>query len=182
MWSADFFPLNLRIIIRPPLTPEALLAIYTLPADGKFDIHAHTHFVWQQHSFVPYLVQLGGRSCGKNPYLLFFAQGMDIDTERLGYFHMKINSILVGGGTSTYFSFDEHYRGLFSPKINTLNTYGLLTQDEEKIKLVLLIAFFADDVAQQCQHLEHIPFFTLDYGDENWNLCHYSEIFGGGEL
>jgi hypothetical protein len=178
MWSADFFPLNLRIIICPPLTPEELLAIYTLPGDGN----AHMDFVWQQNSFVPYPVQLGGRSCGKNPYLSFFDQGMDIDTERLGYTRMKINSILVGGGTSTYFSFDEHYRGLFSPKINTLNKHGLLTQDEEKIKLVFLIAFFADDVAQPCQHLEHIPFFTLDYGDENWNLCHYSEIFGGGEL
>jgi oxygen-independent coproporphyrinogen-3 oxidase len=112
--SGDFFPSvhYPPITMYPPLTPEELLATYTPPADGKFDIYAHVPFCRQRCLFCHYPVQLGERSAEKDQYLSAFAQEMDIYMERLGYTRLKARSILVGGGTPTYLALDQLERFL----------------------------------------------------------------------
>jgi len=112
--SGDFFPSvhYPPITMYPPLTPEELLATYTPPADGKFDIYAHVPFCRQRCLFCHYPVQLGERRSEKDQYIEALAQEMDIYMERLGYNRLKARSILVGGGTPTYLALDQLERFL----------------------------------------------------------------------
>ncbi len=47
---------------------------------------------------------------------------------------------------------------VFRTKIENLKDFGLIFEDEEKIELTKLGAFFADEVAQQFHHPEYLPF------------------------
>ena len=47
---------------------------------------------------------------------------------------------------------------VFRKKIENLKSFGLITEDEEKIQLTQLGAFFADEVVQQFHHPEQMPF------------------------
>lgn len=46
----------------------------------------------------------------------------------------------------------------FGDKIERLKSFGLLVEDEDKIELTKLGAFFADEVAQQFHHPDHVPY------------------------
>ncbi|MDJ0845822.1 coproporphyrinogen-III oxidase family protein [Crocosphaera sp.] len=52
---------------------------------------------------------------------------------------------------------------VFRLKIEALKSFGLLVEDEEKIQLTQLGAFFADEVAQQFHHPDYIPYARDDY-------------------
>lgn len=52
----------------------------------------------------------------------------------------------------------ESLNQVFQTKIENLKSFGLIVEDEEKIELTKLGAFFADEVAQQFHHPNHIPF------------------------
>lgn len=56
----------------------------------------------------------------------------------------------VTGGTSL--------NQVFRPKIEKLKAFSLITEDEDKIELTKLGAFFADEVAQQFHHPSCIPY------------------------
>lgn len=47
---------------------------------------------------------------------------------------------------------------VFRNKIEQLKSFGLIVEDEDKIELTKLGAFFADEVAQQFHHPDHVPF------------------------
>lgn len=75
----------------------------------------------------------------------------------------------------TGYSLDE----VFRPKINALKNHGLLNEDDIKIELTRLGAFFADEVAQQFHHPDYIPFPRLDYAEGPLNPYRHTEILGG---
>lgn len=52
---------------------------------------------------------------------------------------------------------------VFRNKIENLKSFGLIVEDEQKIELTKLGAFFADEVAQQFHHPDHIPFSREEY-------------------
>lgn len=52
---------------------------------------------------------------------------------------------------------------VFRNKIENLKSFGLITEDEQKIELTKLGAFFADEVAQQFHHPDYIPFSRDEY-------------------
>lgn len=47
---------------------------------------------------------------------------------------------------------------VFGQKIKQLKSFGLIFENEEKIELTKLGAFFADEVAQQFHHPDYVPF------------------------
>ena len=47
---------------------------------------------------------------------------------------------------------------VFGDKIDSLKSFGLIIEDENKIELTKLCAFFADEVAQQFHHPQYVPF------------------------
>jgi oxygen-independent coproporphyrinogen III oxidase len=47
---------------------------------------------------------------------------------------------------------------VFRPKFDKLKAFGLITEDEEKIELTKLGAFFADEVVQQFHHADYMPY------------------------
>ena len=47
---------------------------------------------------------------------------------------------------------------IFGEKISYLKSFGLIVEDENKIELTKLGAFFADEVAQQFHHPKYVPF------------------------
>ena len=63
---------------------------------------------------------------------------------------------------------------VFRPKIEQLKAHGLLEETQEKIELTPLGAFFADEIAQQFHHPDHIPYPESAYTDgplnpyKNW--------------
>lgn len=59
----------------------------------------------------------------------------------------------------------ESVQNVFSEKMARMKTYGLVTEDENKIETTKLGAFFADEIVQQFHNPEHIPFAREDYED-----------------
>jgi oxygen-independent coproporphyrinogen III oxidase len=65
---------------------------------------------------------------------------------------------------------------VFGKKIENLKSFGLIVEDAEKIELTKLGAFFADEVAQQFHHPDHVPFRPDEYARgplypyDNWEL------------
>jgi len=54
---------------------------------------------------------------------------------------------------------------VFRPKIERLKAFGLVTEDEKALAVTSLGAFFADEVAEQFSHPDHIPFPRSAYAD-----------------
>lgn len=54
---------------------------------------------------------------------------------------------------------------VFRPKIERLKSAGLLVEDEKTVALTPLGAFFADEVAEQFNHPDHIPYPRDAYSD-----------------
>jgi oxygen-independent coproporphyrinogen-3 oxidase len=52
---------------------------------------------------------------------------------------------------------------VFRRKFDKLKAFGLITEDENRIKLTELGAFFADEVAEQFHHPNHLPFSCGSY-------------------
>lgn len=52
---------------------------------------------------------------------------------------------------------------IFREKIENLKSYGLIVEDEKRIKLTSLGAFFADEVAEQFHHFDYIPYPPPEY-------------------
>ncbi|MFO1430426.1 MAG: coproporphyrinogen-III oxidase family protein [Candidatus Competibacteraceae bacterium] len=52
---------------------------------------------------------------------------------------------------------------VFKKKFDKLKSYGLLVEDEKCMKLTELGAFFADEVAEQFNHPDYIPYPRSDY-------------------
>ncbi|MGK7947348.1 MAG: coproporphyrinogen-III oxidase family protein [Xenococcaceae cyanobacterium] len=52
---------------------------------------------------------------------------------------------------------------VFRRKIENLKEFGLIAEDEQKIQLTKLGAFFADEVAQQFHHPDYIPYSRDEY-------------------
>jgi oxygen-independent coproporphyrinogen III oxidase len=61
----------------------------------------------------------------------------------------------ITGGTSL--------NRVFRQKIENLKAFDLITEDDEKIQLTKLGAFFADEVAQQFHHPDYMPFSREEY-------------------
>lgn len=74
----------------------------------------------------------------------------------------------------TGYALDE----VFQPKIHALKTHGLITEDETKIELTPLGAFFADEVAQQFHHPDYMPFPRFAYNDGPLNPYNNTKVFG----
>jgi oxygen-independent coproporphyrinogen-3 oxidase len=54
---------------------------------------------------------------------------------------------------------------VFGEKIENLKSFGLIVEDENKIQLTQLGAFFADELAQQFHHPQYAPFPREEYLD-----------------
>ncbi|MBW4614980.1 MAG: coproporphyrinogen III oxidase family protein [Desmonostoc vinosum HA7617-LM4] len=52
---------------------------------------------------------------------------------------------------------------VFRNKIENLKSFGLIVEDEQKIELTKLGAFFADEVVQQFHHSDYAPFSRDEY-------------------
>jgi oxygen-independent coproporphyrinogen-3 oxidase len=114
--SGDFFPSvhYPPITMYPSIDEEELFATYTPPADGLFDIYAHIPFCSQRCVFCHYPVKLGEQSPEKDRYLTALEKEIDLYLKRLGIARFKARSILVGGGTPTFLTLEQHRRFLDS--------------------------------------------------------------------
>ncbi|QIK37256.1 coproporphyrinogen III oxidase family protein [Caldichromatium japonicum] len=105
--SGDFFPSvhYPPITMYPPAEPEQVLAGYTLPPDGLFDVYLHVPFCERRCIFCHYPVKFGKFGDKTHPeterYLAALEREMDIFREHLGIDRFVARSILVGGGTPT---------------------------------------------------------------------------------
>jgi oxygen-independent coproporphyrinogen-3 oxidase len=59
----------------------------------------------------------------------------------------------------------ESLEKVFMEKMKRLKTYGLVMEDDRMISTTKLGTFFADEVAQQFHHPDHIPFSREEYED-----------------
>jgi oxygen-independent coproporphyrinogen-3 oxidase len=66
---------------------------------------------------------------------------------------------------------------LFRPKIERLKSYGLLQENERSLGLTELGTFFADEVAHQFHHADHIPHPREAYADGPLNPYRETDPF-----
>ena len=73
------------------------------------------------------------------------------------------------------FSLDD----VFRRKFEKLRDFGLIDEDDRKIGVTRLGAFFADEVAQQFQHPDYMPFPRHGYNDGPLNPFDDCDMFAG---
>lgn len=102
--SGEFFPGGVHyppITMYPPITEQEMMATYTLPPDGKFDVYVHIPFCRSHCVFCHYPSLYGAPDSEKDKYLDALEKEMDIVMRKLDVDRIKVRSILVGGGTPT---------------------------------------------------------------------------------
>lgn len=96
----------------PSVTQDFILGDYTVPEDGKIDVYVHIPFCARRCLFCHYPGKLGMQTEEKNKYLTYLEKEIDIYLQVLGLEKIKPRSILLGGGTPTYFTPEQLERFL----------------------------------------------------------------------